>query len=174
MRAQGCVNATEEERLRAVNLVCRKGWSPVDVAEALGRSPRTIQGWVQKSNRGRKPTALRTKKAPGAEPKLSQVQQRELLRLLEAGPEAAGFAGQLWTGPRVGELIQREFGVTYHVRYLPTLLRSLGWSVQKPKRRASERKDEVIDEWVNTHWPRIKKKPAALAQRSRSSTRPDS
>lgn len=157
-----------------MNLVCREGWSAADVAEALGRSPRTVQGWVQKSNRGRKTTALRTKKAPGAEPKLSKAQQRELLRLLEAGPEATGFSGQLWTGPRVGELIQREFGVTYHERYLPTLLRSLGWSVQKPKRQASERKDEVIAGWIKTRWPRIKKKPAASAQRSSSSTKPDS
>ena len=111
--------------------------------------------------------------ASGAEPKLNKVQQRWLLRLLEAGPEATGFAGQLWTGPRVGELIQREFGVSYHERYLPTLLRSLGWSVQKPKRRASERKEEVIAEWIKTRWPRIKKKPVASAQHSCSSTKPD-
>ncbi len=158
-RAQGSVNATEDVRLRAVELVCCQGWTIADAAEAVGYSRRAVETWLAKSNRGRQKSALKSRKPPGAKPKLDAAQQRRLTRLLDKGPLAAGFESQLWTGPRVGELIEREFGVTYHPRYLPSLLRSLGWTVQKPKRRASERNEEAITHWVRRDWPRIKKKP---------------
>jgi len=32
----------------------------------------------------------------------------------------------------------------------------LGWTVQRPKRRAAERDQDAIDQWVKTDWPRIK------------------
>ena len=72
---------------------------------------------MQKSDRGRKPSALKTGKAPGAASKLDARQKRRLLTLLASGPEAVGFAGQLWTCPKMAELIRREFGVSYHVGY---------------------------------------------------------
>jgi len=165
------VNATQAERLRAVELVCREGWSVADAAKAVGRAARSVRLWVQKSHSGRRRSALKTRKAPGAVPKLTKAQQRELLKLLEDGPEAAGFSGQLWTAPRIGELIQRTFGVTYHERYLPTLLRSFGWSPQKPKRKAAERNEAVIAHWIRCDWPRVKKKPAGSKRPSYSSTK---
>jgi Winged helix-turn helix len=32
----------------------------------------------------------------------------------------------------------------------------LGWSVQRPKRRAAERDQAAIDRWVKERWPAIK------------------
>jgi hypothetical protein len=32
----------------------------------------------------------------------------------------------------------------------------LGWTVQRPKRRAAERDQAAIDRWVKEDWPRIK------------------
>jgi transposase len=171
-KQQGCKTFAEDARVRAVRLACQEGWKPSDVAQALGCSTRSVQSWVKNSERGRKPAALKTKKAPGMTPKLDVRQKKRLLKLLERGPEAAGFTGQLWTGPRVGELIRREFGVTYHVQYLPSLLRALGWSPQKPKRQAMERNQETIDAWVAKVWPRIKKRLENSAPRSSFSIKP--
>jgi transposase len=174
MSTHGSEPYSQEVRLRAVRLVCRDGWKTADVAKALGCSKRSVELWLQKSDRGRKPAALKTGTAPGATPKLNARQKQRLLQLLAAGPEAAGFAGQLWTSPRIADLIRREFGVSYHIGYLPTLLKSLGWSVQKPKRQALERDQSVIDDWVAQDWPRIKKKPGGSPRRSSSSTKPAS
>jgi transposase len=171
MSTHGSEPYGKDVRLRAVQLVCREGWSPARVAVAIGCSLRSVQLWVRKSERGRKPAVLETGKAPGATPKLDARQKRRLLKLLAAGPEAAGFAGQLWTCPRMAALIHREFGVSYNVGYLPTLLRSLGWSVQKPKRRALERNETAVDVWVASDWPRIKKRPGNSEPRSSSSTK---
>lgn len=160
MREQGSKNATEEERRRAVAMVVHENASTEIVAKTLGRAARTIQSWVHKSNYGHNLSVLKTRKAPGAKPKLTPSQQKSLLRILLAGPEKAGFDGQLWTGPRVARVIKRRFGVTYHDRYISSLLNSLGWSVQKPKQRAVERNDAVVANWVAHDWPRIKKKLA--------------
>jgi Winged helix-turn helix len=58
------------------------------------------------------------------------------------GPTAHGYATQLWTLARVAEVIERITGVRYHPGHVWRLLRELGWSVQRPARRAAER-DEV-------------------------------
>jgi transposase len=161
MNTHGSETSAEAVRIRAVRLVCDEGWSTADVAQAVGRSQRSVQLWVQKSRHGKKPEQLRTKKAPGMKPKLNKTQRAKLVKLLQKGPVAAGFLSQLWTGPRVAELIEREFGVSYHANYLPALLRSLGMTVQRPKSRPSERDEKVIAHWVNHRWPAIKKSPTA-------------
>ena len=84
-----------------------------------------LQQWVQRSQRGKRPERLVTKKAAGATPKLDQKQRATWVKRWQAGPVAAGFLSQLWTGPRVAELIGRKFGVTYHANYLPARFRSL-------------------------------------------------
>lgn len=171
MSTHGSEPYPEEVRALAVRRVCSEGWTAARAAAAIGCSMRSVQLWVRRSEHGRRPQALKTLTAPGATPKLDRRQKRRLLKLLSAGPDAAGLSGQLWTGRLVAELIQREFGVTYNSRYLPTLLKSLGWSVQKPRRQAVERDEAAIADWTAKDWPRIKKKPVVSGRRSSSSTK---
>jgi transposase len=83
-----------------------------------------------------------------------------LEQALLAGAQAAGFDNDLWTCPRVAQLIRQRFDIGYHVDHLGRLLRSLGWSPQRPERRARERDEVQIGRWIKEQWPRIKKKPA--------------
>jgi transposase len=158
MNTQGSVSHAYAVRVRAVRLVEEDGWSTADAAKAVGRTRRAVQQWLKKV-RGADGdlSVLATGKRTGAPPKLNDEQRAELVRLLEAGPVACGFTAQIWTGPRVAELIRREFGVSYHDRFVPTLLQRIGFSRQKPKRRAVERDEERIATWVREDWPRIKK-----------------
>jgi putative transposase len=59
----------------------------------------------------------------------------------------------------VAEVIEMQFGVQYHPGHIWHLLRSMGWSCQKPERRARERDEEAIATWRREDWPRIKKRP---------------
>jgi transposase len=93
----------------------------------------------------------------GRPAKLTRAQQRELLRLLKRGALVVGFETDRWTGPRIQSLIQQQFEVTYHSRYLPRLLHKLNWSQQIPLARAVERDEELIRAWLAHDWPRIKK-----------------
>ena len=162
MKTQGSdLDEAATARRRAVRLVCEEGWSTGDVATALGCTQRAVQAWCRKSDFGRRPEALRTKAAPGAVPKLTARQRTQLVKLLRAGPEAAGFPSPLWTGPRVAELIRRTFGVTYCGNYMPQFLRALGFTPQWPRTRPKERDQARIDAWTATTWPALKKSPPA-------------
>jgi transposase len=103
--------------------------------------------------------ALRARSNTGRPAKLDAQARTRLRQLLLDGAQAAGFPTDLWTCPRVVTLIKKQFGVSYHVDYLPYLLRCLGFSPQKPQRRAVERNEKQIRGWKYVKWPRIKKKP---------------
>jgi transposase len=97
--------------------------------------------------------------APGRPPKLTARQIRQLAGHLLDGAQASGFSSDLWTCPRVRVVIRRRFGVRYHVDHIGRLLRSMGFSPQKPERRARKRDEAGIRRWVRKDWRRIKKKP---------------
>jgi transposase len=94
---------------------------------------------------------------PGRTPEMTPGQKRQLVKLLEDGPLAAGYRTEQWTCPRVAEVIQRYFGVTYHPDHVRRILHELGWSFQKPEQRARERDEKAIRRWRKKDWPRIKK-----------------
>src|ERR1017187_2581620 len=77
------------------------------------------------------------------------------------GPIAQGYRTNLWTTARIAGLVEREFGVSYHPDHIGRLMHSLGWSPQKPERRALERDEEEIERWKQEEWPRIKKRCTA-------------
>jgi hypothetical protein len=51
------------------------------------------------------------------------------------------------------------------------IVRSLGWSLQRPQRRMREQDPAAVLHWRNATWRRIKKKRAKKAGRSSSSTK---
>ena len=71
---------------------------------------------------------------------------------------AAGFATERWTLKRIAALIEREFGVHYHPRYLERPLKAHGFSVQRPATRAKERDELVIAVWPKRDWVALKKR----------------
>lgn len=109
---------------------------------------------------GAGPAALKAQAASGRPPKLAPRHQARLERSLLRGAQAAGFANDLWTCPRIAQLIAQQFGVRYHPDHVGRLLRALGWSPQRPVRQARKRNEPLIQHWVKADWPRIKRKPA--------------
>lgn len=172
MRTHGSAEQLEQRRRRAVALL-DKGWHPQDVADSLGVSRRSVDRW-RKAVRDQGPQALAAKPHPGRASFLTDGQKADLVQRLMAGAAAQGFDTDLWTCPRVRELIESEYGVAYHVDHIPRLLRGLGFTPQKPQRQARERDEEAIEEWVRTDWPRIKKRRPAWERTSSLSMKRDS
>lgn len=114
---------------------------------------------------------LRTKKAPGGIPLLTDDQYGQLISLIEGGPIAAGFSTGLWTGPMIGELIRRQFGVKYHNHHIPRLLNKLGFSVQRPRRRLARADLKRQAVWLKKTLPAIKKKRRPAGELSYLATR---
>jgi transposase len=82
---------------------------------------------------------------------------RQLERELKRGAYVQGYAEDYWTLDRIGRLIWDMFEVRYHSGGVWHILQRLGWSCQKPQRRALQRDDAVVAHWKRSVWPRIKK-----------------
>lgn len=150
-------NWREYRRLRVWEMH-QQGYRQQAIAEALGLTQGAVSQIIARAQAGGV-EALRHRKPPGAKPRLTTAQQAELLDKLRQGATAHGFQGDVWTCERIAQLIQRTFGVSYHPDYIGPLLRRLGWSVQRPLVRASQRDETAIAEWATTELPALKKSP---------------
>ena len=74
-----------------------------------------------------------------------------LVAKLRQGAAAYGFQGDVRTCTRIADLIEKEFGVQYHPDYIGPLLRQMGWSVQRPVVRATQRDEAAIAQKLNLH-----------------------
>jgi putative transposase len=149
-----------EDRRRSDAKLLRAGrLSQAEIARQLGVSRATVSDWAKRLESGGL-RALHRRKAPGRPARLTPADEKELRRVLRRGAATAGFPTARWTLRRIAQVIQREFGVHYHPNSLHRLLARLGWSVQQPLPRASERDETLICAWLAQDWPRIKKSAA--------------
>ena len=86
---------------------------------------------------------------PGRPPKLTAAQKKEFEHILRQGAQAAGFPTDLWMLARVVLVIEQAFEVRYQPR--------MGWSAQKPARRARERDEAAIAARRTEGWAKVKK-----------------
>ena len=93
----------------------------------------------------------------GLGPRLSDEQWQQVVDALLEGPEAHGYDTQLWTLARIADVIEKTTGVRYNTNYVWELMGKIGWSCQKPERRAKERDKEAIKHWKEHIWPQIKR-----------------
>jgi len=163
----------QARRLRAGELFAA-GVRQAEVARQLGVSRQSVHLWHQRW-RASGPDALRSQGPTGPAPRLSDSQLHQVEQALLQGAGANGFVGQLWTLDRIATVIERLTGVRYHPAWVWALLHyRLGWSVQRPVRRAAERDQVAIDRWVKQRWPRILQTPNDAEPAWSSSTSPRS
>jgi len=158
MRPIGSAEQLEKRRRRAIRLL-ESGKGLTEVAGLVGASVSSVFRW-QQAYRRRGPKGLAARPSPGRPPWLSPQQKQRLVRLLAQGALAFGYSTELWSTRRVAELIRRQFGVRYHPNHVWRILLGLGWSYQKPERRARERNEPAIERWKRHRWPAVKKTPA--------------
>ena len=144
----------------------QQGIKQSQIAQTLGVTQGAVSQWMKVARQGGL-EALKNHPPPGATPRLSEEDKQQLVALLEQGAEAFGFLGNLWTRPRVQKLIQDEFGVRYHVSYLSELLAKLGFTRQKPAKKARQQDEQAVAAWQEQRWPELKKKVPARGAHSR-------
>ncbi len=145
----------EDKRLRAAVWFAEKV-PQAEVARRLGVSPQAVSKWHKAWVDGGV-DALRSAGPPGPARLVSDEEFAEVATVLEAGPEASGFTGKVWTLARVGRVITQVTGVVYVApSSVWRLLRAHGWSLQRPARRALERNEEAVTTWRCTVWPQVK------------------
>ncbi len=149
----------ERRRLKAAKLF-DQGLSQAEVSRKVGVHRQSVSRWhAAWKSHGAK--ALKKAGRAGRKPRLQPPQLEQLRRGLQEGPEALGYGTGLWTTWRVADLIQRQTGLKYHPGHVWKILRSLGWSCQRPVGRATQRDEPAIQRWKKVRWPEIKKKPSS-------------
>jgi transposase len=139
-----------------------EGYSQQQVAAFLGVNVRTVRKWWQ-LYRKRGDDGLNAKPHSGRHRKLNRRQEGLILNWIRKNPKSFGFATELWTAPRLAQVIQRKFGIQFHPRYLNQWLAERHVTPQKPQRKARERNDEEIEQWKEHDWM---DRPAALHHRA--------
>jgi len=129
------------------------GETRATVATVLGAHPKTVARWVRAA---RRPGGLDARPQPGPTPGLTDADLRTLEGLLANGAKAHGWHNELWAAARVARLIADEFDLDYHPEHVREILkRRLGWTSQKPRRKARERDDKEVARWVDDDFRRI-------------------
>jgi transposase len=158
--------AQAELRLRVVNAVIA-GMKQSEAARAFGVARWSVVQWM-KAHRGDGARALAPKRRgrrAGEAGKLN-ASQAERIRKLVVGkmPEQLRLPFYLWTRAAVQLLIKHEYGVRLSLSAVGGYLKRWGLSVQRPVKRAYERNEEAIAQWLAEVYPRI----AARARREKA------
>ena len=148
-------------RVRAGRMLLA-GKTPAQAALAVGVARQTVYTWKAVLDEGGI-DALRDMPMRGRPARLDDEQLQALARVLLQSPTEHGFGTELWTLKRVGVVVQRMFGVEFSLSQIWRILGALGFSVQKPERRALERDEDAVQTWKRNTWPALKKKPSAKA-----------
>lgn len=151
MRTAGSVAVVEYRRCLGVQRVA-EGYSTEEVADFFGVDPGTVRRWVVAA------THATVGPGPGRPAKLTTTQEKIVLRWLSESPTEYGFPTDLWSAPRLTQLIEQAFEIHFNPDYLGTWLRQRGYTPQKPRRVPRERNDRAIAQWLAQDWPRIKQK----------------
>ncbi|GAA5076970.1 hypothetical protein GCM10023336_67390 [Streptomyces similanensis] len=114
------------------------GVSNAEIARAIGVCSESVRRWRRVWEQGGASAPRRA--ATGRPPKLDDTQVERVRAALEQGAQAHGFEADLWTLERVGTVVTRATGVVLSRASMWRLLTGrLGWSLQRPERRAVER-----------------------------------
>ncbi len=151
--------STEEQHLIRKLAVQRvlDGESAADVTRSFGLGSTTIFKWLRIA-RDEGMEALCPKARSGRNRTLSEFEEQEIKRWVIGGdPRQHGFDYGLWTRQIVADLILERFGVELSPTGVGKILRRLGLTPQKPLRRAYERDEKAIQEWVDDVYPKVKK-----------------
>ena len=135
----------------------QQGWVQQDIADALDVSKEAVSRWLRRA-RDAGVDALRSRPAPGPQPKLTDEQKRGIPEFLWHGPESYGFRGEVWTCARIARVIEEEFGVRYHKDHVGRLLKELRWTPQAPIKRAGQRDEGAIERWRDEVWPDLQRR----------------
>jgi transposase len=94
--------------------------------------------------------------------------QKRLIAALKAGAPVQGYSSDLWTLGRIGKLIETLTGQRYCESGVWRLLKRLGFSSQRPTKRAMQRDETAVRQWKTKRWPALKKRPPERAGSSSS------
>jgi transposase len=151
--------ATQTELRRAAVRMVHAGHRRTEAAEAVGADRHSVGLWVAAVARSGEKTLVsgRPGRRPDEQKALSPEQEIRIKRLITDNcPDQLDMPFALWTREAVGLLIERETGVRLSSKStIGSYLRSWNFTPQRPKKRATERRDPAVQTWLDRAYPAI-------------------
>lgn len=150
-----------ELRKKAVFAVVKEGMPQNQVAKIFGFSPTSISLYVREYkqygedsfNYAKRGVKLNT----GSYLSEEEIQFLKTT-LLTTQPDEYKLSYSLWNSKAICAFILQKFNVTYTTRGVRDLLSRLGFSSQKPIKKAYQRNEAKILQWLSVEYPRIKQR----------------
>lgn len=148
-------------RMQGVKMV-RSGTPPSTVAQQFGVSVRAVFKWMAAFAEGGQ-NALQAKEGAGRPPKVTPEQMQWIANTVrDQTPDQFRFEFGLWTLRLIGQLIEREFGMTLTLPTLGKVMRQLGFTAQRPLYRAYEQDAVLVQRWHREDYPALKARAKKL------------
>jgi transposase len=140
------LEAIEARRIEGARLIKRKV-AQAEVARRLGVSRQAVSVWARQLEQVDGAVGKLKARTLGRPKRIDAKQCEALSCTLMSGALQSGFPTELWTG---------QFGVEYSNTGCWELLRGLGFSPQRPEKRATQRNEQAIVDWKRKTWPALK------------------
>lgn len=145
----------EEIRKQAVSRIL-EGESPEEVVAALGFHRSRIYQWL-KQYREEGEAGLETRPITGR-PRKVEDQYSDLLRdLVKENPLQYDFHDALWTREMIREVLDKRWGIKVCLSTVGNILKRFGITAQRPRFKAYEQNQELVDQWFAETWPLIQR-----------------
>ena len=155
--------------MQAIKAV-RNGRTVANLADAFGVNERTLYRWLLRYAEGGQ-KALRSKPKSRRPRKLTPEEMRWVARTVRDGnPQQLKMPYALWTLSLIQELIERHLGKSLSRASVHNLMKTLGFSAQKPLYQAWQRDPELVRQWESETCPKIRKQAKRGGRRSTSPT----
>lgn len=154
-------DASSEFRFGLMVTLHEQGRSQVEIAGLLQCSQPWVSTFLKRYHQ-MGAAALQVKKGTGGQPsRLTTAQLQSLKAMLVKGALHYGFATDNWTRERIAALIEAQFSVGYSAAHISKLMKRLGFTVQKPKRKSFKKDAKAVSRWQQETLPELKKKGGA-------------
>ena len=140
-----------------INMVL-KGAQVSQLARQMGISVSTANGWMFKfrKNGGVFQKEKKRGRPMGACKTLTPEEENKLVKLLvDKTPRQYKFRFALWNARAVAQLIKAEFDKEMPDRTVRLYMKRLGFTAQRPEKRAREQRPAEVQRWLTRNYPRI-------------------
>jgi transposase len=145
-----------ERRRIAAGRMFNRGESQYAVAHHFEVSTAATNQWY-KAWKEDGEGGLKSKGPPGFSSKLTEQKKKELKNIILQGPRKNNYSTDFWTIDRIRSVVKKKLHITLGYTRIWTTVISLGFSCQKPIRRAKERDEKAITDWKLKRFPKLKK-----------------
>ena len=146
--ARSSNDADQTRRLLALAIIL-DGGSRSAAARTGGVGLQVIRDWVLRFNEGG-PDALKTRKAPGKKPILTDDQRTQLAAAVEAGPRPYVDGVVRWRLVDLAQWAHEELGVSVSRQTLGRELRAMGYAKMTARPQHYAQDEDAIDAFKKT------------------------